>query len=296
MERNEELKCLKNFADIVYRENIQDNVNRGFSRYGKIYAFTNENSKTMIPPAQGNRSALMILSSGDQVFDALLKGYDHIDTIDINEFCRYYSLGLKKTAIEVLTYQEFCDLFDYNKVDILDLLEKVINNLDEPFKEFWMIYLYYTKYNQTYSASPLNIDYLFFGAFTTYKQGQLNTTYLSNEDEYNKLKKILPKANITFRRLDISENNTFDKEYELISFSNVLGYLETQDALEILEKVYNANLIENGAMLITGIWHMFTDNFNLPNIECDDSNTPLGYMKIIKENSIKLQRKRKDDE
>lgn len=283
IKRKEQLASLKEFKKILNDIKNSYEMPSGFLNYGKIYSFTNEESKRMIPSPVENNTALMILSSGDQVFDAILKGYETIDTIDINEFCKYYALGIKKKAIEILTYTEFCQLFDSTNVDNEELLIKVINSLEDEYKEFWDIFYTYLKHNPNFSYSPLEITQMYF-VDDTYKKAKNNTSYLKNEESYNELKEKLKEAKITFKRQDVSKSNIFYKKYDMVHFSNVLGYIDDIKAMRIIESIYNNNLSKDGSVIIVGYWNMIRHPYDLKNVQFEEHNDDFdwGYLRLYK--------------
>ena len=72
-----------------------------------VYLWTNENVRGYQNLFEGKKNVLSVLSSGDQIFNMLLKGVIKIDTFDNNGLTEYFTLGLKKAMILKYSYEEF---------------------------------------------------------------------------------------------------------------------------------------------------------------------------------------------
>ena len=210
-----------------------------FGKYGKVYAFTNENVANCMKLVDFSKkkSALTVLSSGDHAFNLITEGIINVDTFDINKLTEYYALGLKRAMIMKYSYKEFLDIVDvinyqrgpmYSPFDVErfntseDIIKQVVFDLlydmDKEHRDFWLCVLDGYRDYKILSFRLFQDDC---------EEITFNNNYLKNEEAYNRLKSRLGKANISFINARILEvpNRFRSREYDVVMFSNILDYM-----------------------------------------------------------------------
>lgn len=237
---NEEREALIKLKELLLQE--KTNVVT-FSDYCKVYPYTNEDLNTIFMGVDGNgKKALTVLSSGDQVYDLVYKGFKDIDTFDINKFTKYYALGLKKCAIENLNYDEFCSYFGVNSVINLDIIKYLIDFMDDDNKVFWREYI--NNFNE--DKNDLFVTIYNKEVFTC------DINYLITSERYNQMKNNLTNANITFNNCNISDLLKYKKKYDLIYLSNIGDYLTYKECRKNICGLASHNLNKHGAVYVVG--------------------------------------------
>lgn len=79
---------------------------KGFADYTPVYEYTTEDIGNSIGNYTSKDRILTVLSSGDHVFDYILRGAEDIEAFDLNVITKYY-YKLKRAIIEKLPYDEF---------------------------------------------------------------------------------------------------------------------------------------------------------------------------------------------
>lgn len=182
----------------------------------KVYGFTNENIN-VFPDFFNfdNARVLTILGSGDQYFEALLNGARDVEVFDINYLAWYHFL-LKYTAIMVLSYEEFRQMFVIDNLDNLDIYNKIRPYLLDEVKYFFDKLITLGR-----KFSSIKIKNTIFDNTKTN-----NVPYLSAETYY-KLQGMLQNRSIpTFYNCNLLNIQDYTKKaYDVALFSNVYHYL-----------------------------------------------------------------------
>lgn len=234
--------------------------NTGFSEYSRGYLSTTENIGAYLNEVEFNKNrALTVLSSGDQVFNLMLKGVLEIDAFDINKL-QYFVYCLKKAMIKELSLANFKkamgDLALKNMTqDNQDLLNKL--KLSMPplvYEYFWQI-LEFLHHN--YMLGLVNI----FGSFVNFS----HNLYLASEDNYKKLQRMIEDIPVHLYFLDVKKvPYLVEGDYDIIILSNIADYLGKRDKLLTLEdfqKLISSyyNLLRQDGVLIN---YLYGINFN----------------------------------
>lgn len=237
------------------------------TEYSYAYSFTNENIAAVwnFFNLKGNEKVLSVLASGDQIFELILKGIKNIDTFDCNRIAEYYTLGFKKTAIEVLKYDDFYELFNFKYSERnYDLEKYIISCAEEKYKKFWQE-LFYNLKQQGVEASVF--DFVC-GDAAADLQIDKRCNYLINDKNYKKLKKNLKASNILFNYHDITQLPLECGKYDLIYLSNILDYYDdifrkydleknVNAGLDLFQSIYDTNLKDPGEIILTFFHHTF---------------------------------------
>lgn len=212
----------------------------------RIYPFTNEIFVAYEKYFEGRKKMLSVIGSGDQIFNAILKGTKHVEAFDINKLVKYY-FYLKKAAIEVLSREEFIDMFleftcDRNKINWF-YFERIIKALDPASANFWGNLM--QKYGWDWYT--LRSSKLFYGTGLLIEDIININPYLSN-DGYSRLKEQIRDVSVEVKDgniLDLADEYKKEK-YDLIYLSNIWAYLRWDEYNRMQQKL---QLTENGCLV-----------------------------------------------
>ena len=196
----------------------------------KVYGFTNENIDAFPEFFNfDNASVLTVLGSGDQYFSSLLNGAKNVDVFDIN-YLAWYHFILKYTAIKVLSYEEFMQIFVSDNLDNLSIYAKLRKYLPDEVKYFFdkLISL-----GRTFSS--IKIKNIIFD------NAKMNNIPYFNENTYYKLQSILQSSNFpAFYNCNLLDILKFTKKsYDVALLSNIYHYLNNNpsDYHDFLSKI-----------------------------------------------------------
>ena len=247
-----------------------------FDECCKVYAFTNERIAAMLEFIKicENSSAIVTTSSGDHAFNLLSMGVYDIDTFDINLFSDYYAFGLKRAMILKYSYYEFLEISKifrekyYSYKDVTQIVIDLLPYMDNQYRKFWgeIVTYYYNIYKSKKTCIGMNLFYMLL-RFS--RSTEMLSNYLKSEEEYNRLKQRISRANITFKQMDISALSTLsNKEYNIMMFSNVLSHLKSTHPIKT-ESGFNqfvdgskALLAENGAIFLNYFFNSSNNSYN----------------------------------
>ena len=219
---------------------------QNFTKYGDIYAHTNENLKGYIPNLSGKR-VLTVSASGDQLLNIMGKGSLNIDTFDINSISPLFQ-NLKMYAIRYLPIEDSYVFLDkYDK----DLYFKFNGSLPKYEKEIFD-YMY-----KNYSLEDI-CYYLFYPQFTINKN---NNNYFD--------KNVLKKIKLNLKHLEHKHfetefyrlTNYIVNKYDDIFLSNISHYSKNPTYfLNYIMDLYNHYLEENGSLYYAYIYNEKIDD------------------------------------
>ena len=194
------------------------NLKVPYHEHSFVYKTTNEKTHCYQYLLNDVNNLLCVVSSGDQILNAVATGVKNIDCYDISVFPKYF-LELKIAAIKALTKDEFIDYFFRLKGYLEfseELYEKIRCNLTTWALKFWdSLYNFYDGYeiyNSTlFSSEPYNI-----------KEQIEKMPYIVHYDDL--------KNNIKDITLNYHEGNILDilneieQQYDLINLSSIIYY------------------------------------------------------------------------
>ena len=202
----------------------------------KVYGFTNENLSSFPEIFNfSNAYVLTVLGSGDQYFSSLLNGAKDIDVFDIN-YLAWYHFILKYSAIKVLSYEEFMQMFVSDGLDNLSIYAKLRKYLPDEVKYFFdkLISL-----GRTFSS--IKIKNIIFD------NAKIKNIPYFNENTYYKLQSLLIGRNIpTFYNCNLLDIPKFTKKsYDVTLLSNIYHYLgmSASSYKEFLDKVNSPEIL-----------------------------------------------------
>ncbi|MBR2290584.1 MAG: hypothetical protein IJ867_08465 [Clostridia bacterium] len=240
---------------LVKANNIMQNPKKYYD--DKPYVASTENL-SYLKDFKIHGNSLVILGSGDIVFQLVANGITSIKAIEKNAL-QMYVFALRKAAIKTLDYNLFFDfLLDVNSSNFLSF--KIFNqyvkfgfseNEQEELK-FWTIFLD--------SHSPVRISQVFFkGGLEHCSLASIKTSlrYLKNSSYYEACKENLKKAEISTILCDAFEFfENCDYHFDFINFSNILlfcaqGSIQLlEDKMQVLKRIYDNNLNKNGIFIV----------------------------------------------
>ena len=217
-----------------------------FTKFGDIYAHTNENLKGYIPNLT-DKKVLTVSASGDQLLNIMGKGSLDIDTFDINAISPLFQ-NLKMYAIRYLSYDDASIFLDNFNKDIYFKFNAYLPNKEREIFD----YIY-----KNYSLEDI-FYYMFYPQFTNNKN---NNNYFNN----NILKKIkldLKKLKHNHYETDFYRiANNINHKYDDIFLSNISHYSKNSTIfLNYLMYLYNYYLEDNGSIYYAYIYNEDIDD------------------------------------
>ena len=272
---------LQKAVEVYMRRLRRNNPNVDGGEYSMYYRFTNEPFANFINKinVSANTEVLTVLASGDQAFNFIQAGANHIDTFDINRLTEYFALGFKKTAIQILKYEQFLKLFNYNNLkpenkSDLELEKIIIESCSEEYKWFWQEF---TRILKDKSLNP-SVFEISDGFHSNIVKNHHFNSYMNNEENYKILQKRLLETTITFQPLELSDvSKKINKKYDYVFISNILDTYDAHAvdavpnslniALKICLDIYRRNIKRNGELAFStfdfgGFGDEFIDMYN----------------------------------
>ncbi len=206
---------------------------KGFSNHTSVYEYTTEDIASSIETYTPNDRVLTVLSSGDHIFDYILRGAENIETFDLNIITKYY-YKLKRAIIEKLPYNEF--LKESGRLLLYGLSHLEELNLDEETYIFWSFYRDNQPSNKYENA-----------LLKTFPVGSKRYNLYFNSDSYHRLREILksglkvPFHHATTLDLHKSITGTFSE----INLSSIYSLTPKKDIPKVIRRL-KPHLIEEG--------------------------------------------------
>lgn len=196
----------------------------------KVYGFTNENIGDFPKHFNfDNANVLTVLGSGDQYFVSLLNGAKDIEVFDIN-YIAWYHFVLKYTALKVLSYEDFCQMFIIDNLDNLNIYNKIKPYLPDEVRWFFDKLI-----NLGRKISSIKIKNIIFD------NAKMNNIPYLDAKTYYRLQSILQRINLPiFYNCNLLDILKFtQKSYDIALFSNIYHYLSlsVEDYQEFLNKI-----------------------------------------------------------
>lgn len=258
-----------------------------FSEYQRVYAGTNENINGYMSALNFDKktNVLSVMASGDHIFNCAYYGITNIDTFDSNKLTEYFALGIKRSAIMAFNYQEYL-LFLSKMLDqkitleeTTDLIKYLLPFMEEKHKIYWKSIMNYNYQLQKDLPNHISLFQMILMNINGTVKNTLNNSYLKDEESYNKLKTIINKINITFKKCDCLElDNNFNNQYDFIFLSNIsdyfyktLGNYWKYDSLKEINNNFNKLLKEDGTLALAYLYKFYNDrtkNYRNHPIEC----------------------------
>lgn len=189
-----------------------------------VYLFTNENIHDYLIQLDNlkNKKVLCVAGSGDHVFESVLAGSKYIDCFDIN-YLQKHIIELKIKMIIALSYKEFM-IFFFDKKEFMN--KKIIMPIFHTFSSGLQQFL-----NMYYKNN--NLNYFEYRGSTIPKYDMQKISYIRDEQQYNKLKKLLPTTQINFIHSGCKNIiNKTKQTYDVVLLSNIFDTRFTRNNLQ----------------------------------------------------------------
>lgn len=241
-----------------------------FGNLDPSYLWTNEDMKLYPKEDLKDKNILTITSSGDHTLNIVLNGGNMIDSFDVNVFSKYVS-ALKIAMIKKYDYYDF-----FKRIDWIEEMEsfnfKLKENIIEEVKKYLSDdeYLFWS----TFEYLRINNKISFGDVINVY--GNLKKNLYANAVSYNKLKRNLKNAKITYYDSDIMNiEKSVDKKYDRVFLSNVLEYVLASNTPNFVNN-YHSVMEKLDKILLSGSVIYGYDFNNLAKYE-DNINEHLFY-------------------
>lgn len=215
-----------------------------FGNFDPSYLWTNEDMKLYPKENLKGKNILTITSSGDHALNVILNGGSMIDSFDVNIFSKYVS-ALKIAMIKKYGYYDF-----FKRMDWIENMESLNFNSKENIIDSIMEYLSYDEYLfwSTFEYLRINNKVNFNDVINVY--GSLKKNAYTDAFSYNKLKRNLKKAKITYYDSDIMDiEKSVNKKYDRVFLSNVLEYVLASNGPRFVNN-YNDAMIKLDKILL----------------------------------------------
>lgn len=229
--------------------NIESNESKitsftSFGNFDPSYLWTNEDMKLYPKENLKGKNILTITSSGDHALNAILNGGSIIDSFDVNQFSKYVS-ALKIAMIKKYGYYDF-----FKRMDWIENMESLNFNSKENIIDSIREYLSHDEYLfwSTFEYLRINNKVNFNDVINVY--GSLKNNAYTDAFSYNKLKRNLKKAKITYYDSDIMDiEKSVNKKYDRVFLSNVLEYVLASNGPRFVNN-YNDAMIKLDKILL----------------------------------------------
>lgn len=229
--------------------NIESNKDKitsftSFGNFDPSYLWTNEDMKLYPKENLKGKNILTITSSGDHALNAILNGGNMIDSFDVNIFSKYVS-ALKIAMIKKYGYYDF-----FKRMDWIENMESLNFNSKENIIDSIREYLSHDEYLfwSTFEYLRINNKVNFNDVINVY--GSLKKNAYTDAFSYNKLKRNLKKAKITYYDSDIMDiEKSVNKKYDRVFLSNVLEYVLASNGPRFVNN-YNDAMIKLDKILL----------------------------------------------
>lgn len=274
--------------------NLRNAEVTSFSRFSTSFLFSNESSVDYMKQLDitGKEILMSVLASGDQIFNFIARGITEIDSFDVNELAEYSTLGIKRALVSKYDYKAYLEVVKKlwhpktTSEEINEIFISLFPYMDKKFRDFWRVIVDYHHKLEKNAPEELkqNIIKTLFFSFSYSDLTCIN--YMSNEEEYNKLRANINNANINFKQGNIITKNPYNnRKYDLVYLSNILDYAfnswgDTWDYGKLREFENRLFSIANKDALII-LHYLFNTNLRLAILNSEVHKSDLSNEKII---------------
>ncbi|MBQ8535348.1 MAG: DUF3419 family protein [Bacilli bacterium] len=214
---------------------------KGFSDYTPVYEYTTEDIGNSIGHYTSKDRVLTVLSSGDHVFNYILRGAEDIEAFDLNVITNYY-YKLKRAIIEKLPFEEFLkesgNLVPYGLAHLEEL------NIDEETYMFWSFYRE-NQPEERYERALLKV----------FPVGSKRYNLYFYSDSYKRLQEVLKSGiNIPFHHANtLNLHKSITGEFSEINLSSIYSLTPKKDIPKVIRRL-KPHLTTNGQILFYSFW------------------------------------------
>lgn len=233
---------------------------KGFSDHTPVYEYTTEDIGNSIGHYTSKDRILTVLSSGDHVFNYLLRGAEDIEAFDLNVITKYY-YKLKRAIIEKLSYDDFLkevsNLVPYGLAHLEEL------NIDEETYDFWNFYRQ-VQAEDRYERALLKV----------FPAGSKRYNLYFNSDSYKRLQEILRSGvNVPFHHANtLNLHKSITGQFSEINLSSIYSLIPKKDIPKVIRKL-KPHLTEDGQILFYSFWRADDKQYRKLHLEGKEINT-----------------------
>ena len=234
--------------DIIKAQKIVSNSSTNivsdtpFHKDSFVYRATNENISKYQEYLKNRENTLSIIASGNQILNSIYEGNKNITGFDISTFPKYY-LELQIASLNTLKLKDFLNFIygDISDEEFDDIYSSIHPILEEDSKVFWDSLFNFFDYSEVVNST------LFSKEVVHPKSVVEKNIYLQNEENYQKLKDNIKKANLKYITGNIFNlTKELDEEYDFINLSSIIYYNQLNEYKIMLEAL---PLMDNGEAL-----------------------------------------------
>lgn len=233
---------------------------KGFSDHTPVYEYTTEDIGNSIGHYTSKDRILTVLSSGDHVFNYLLRGAEDIEAFDLNVITKYY-YKLKRAIIEKLSYDDFLkevsNLVPYGLAHLEEL------NIDGETYDFWDFYRQ-VQAEDRYERALLKV----------FPAGSKRYNLYFNSDSYKRLQEILRSGvNVPFHHANtLNLHKSITGQFSEINLSSIYSLIPKKDIPKVIRKL-KPYLTEDGQILFYSFWRADDKQYRKLHLEGKEINT-----------------------
>ena len=233
---------------------------KGFSDHTPVYEYTTEDIGNSIGHYTSKDRILTVLSSGDHVFNYLLRGAEDIEAFDLNVITKYY-YKLKRAIIEKLSYDDFLkevsNLVPYGLAHLEEL------NIDGETYDFWNFYRQ-VQAEDRYERALLKV----------FPAGSKRYNLYFNSDSYKRLQEILRSGvNVPFHHANtLNLHKSITGQFSEINLSSIYSLIPKKDIPKVIRKL-KPHLTEDGQILFYSFWRADVKQYRKLHLEGKEINT-----------------------
>lgn len=242
----------------------------GQEQYQSVYMFTTENLRGVVNTLDvREKDILTVSSSGDHIFNMLLRNPKSIEAYDINLFSKYY-FYFKDAAIRTLKRDEFIHFFfgrNYSFVDLKfneSIYFEIVKNIKDSDSK-----LFFNVLGRKIGSKKLFKSELFFRNYYSKNTYIECNDYLRDDANYERLQQILDSYDYKFYRLNIFKDisDIDNKKYDIIYLSNILDRIIGKDKLETVRRIKNVilklkkHLTTNGTLAVCYLYNYLDEEW-----------------------------------
>ena len=233
---------------------------KGFSDHTPVYEYTTEDIGNSIGHYTSKDRILTVLSSGDHVFNYLLRGAEDIEAFDLNVITKYY-YKLKRAIIEKLSYDDFLkevsNLVPYGLAHLEEL------NIDGETYDFWDFYRQ-VQAEDRYERALLKV----------FPAGSKRYNLYFNSDSYKRLQEILRSGvNVPFRHTNtLNLHKSITGQFSEINLSSIYSLIPKKDIPKVIRKL-KPHQTEDGQILFYSFWRADDKQYRKLHLEGKEINT-----------------------
>ena len=214
---------------------------KGFANHTPVYEYTTEDIGNSIGTYTSKDRVLTVLSSGDHIFNYIVRGAENIEAFDLNVITKYY-YKLKRAIIEKLPYDDFLkevgNIVPYGLIHLDEL------NIDQETYEFWNFYRN-NQPEERYERALLKV----------FPVGSKRYNLYFNSDSYKRLQEVLRSGiEVPFHNSDtLNLHKSIEGQFTEMNLSSIYSLIPKKDIPKVIKRL-KPHLTKEGQILFYSFW------------------------------------------